>query len=141
MQRASAPLQQAISRPTVTRGTLRLPIRAQQFSSSPARREPSAQAAPTEAAPAGKLSTVLPVTSDAKLSISSCPEGTVFLGLNYIKAKTDPVALADKEYPEWLWKCLEVTVKAEEEGNADAEAEFCQFAPQTQSICSYQSKS
>ena len=59
--------------------------------------------------------------------MSSCPEGTVFTGLNYVKAKSDPVALADKEYPEWLWKCLEVTVKRTEEGNADAEAEFCTF--------------
>jgi hypothetical protein len=50
----------------------------------------------------------------------------VLTGLNYFKNKTDPVALADDAYPEWLWKCLEVTVKKTDEGdNADAEAEFC----------------
>lgn len=63
-------------------------------------------------------------TTEAKPSISACKEGTVLTGLNYLKNKNDPVAKADDEYPAWLWKCLEVQVKAEvaDEGAGD---EFC----------------
>lgn len=28
-------------------------------------------------------------------------------GLNFYKDKQDPVALADEEYPAWLWKVLD----------------------------------
>ncbi|TQN71526.1 NADH-ubiquinone oxidoreductase 12 kDa subunit, partial [Colletotrichum shisoi] len=51
----------------------------------------------------------------APAPISSCPAGTVLNGLNYFKGRTDPVALRDEEYPEWLWTVLEskkVTVEA-----------------------------
>ncbi|KAK1600556.1 mitochondrial ribosomal protein L37-domain-containing protein [Colletotrichum navitas] len=47
-------------------------------------------------------------------SISSCPPGTVLNGLNYFKARTDPVALRDEEYPEWLWTVLESKKEAVE---------------------------
>lgn len=59
--------------------------------------------------------------------ISSCPAGTVLTGLNYFKGKTDPVALPDEEYPEWLWRCLEVKKRANESGDAEAGDEFCTF--------------
>ncbi|KAK6543960.1 hypothetical protein TWF694_000679 [Orbilia ellipsospora] len=39
--------------------------------------------------------------------VSSVPAGTVLKGLHYNKRLTEPVALADDEYPEWLWKVLE----------------------------------
>lgn len=39
-------------------------------------------------------------------------------GLNYFKGKEDPVALPDEEYPEWLWRCLDSTNKAGEDGSA-----------------------
>ncbi|KAH6650043.1 mitochondrial ribosomal protein L37-domain-containing protein [Chaetomium tenue] len=55
---------------------------------------------------------------------SSCPEGTVLSGLNYIKGKNDPVALADEAYPAWLWNCLEVQKKADSTADADAGDEF-----------------
>jgi len=57
---------------------------------------------------------------------SSCAAGTVLTGLNYFKNKQDPVALADDQYPEWLWRCLEYPekVNAAEDGAAD---EFCMF--------------
>ncbi|OAQ99992.1 hypothetical protein LLEC1_01844 [Akanthomyces lecanii] len=45
---------------------------------------------------------------------SSCPEGTILTGLNYIKGGADPVAKKDEEYPEWLWSCLDVTKKTAE---------------------------
>ena len=47
-------------------------------------------------------------------------------GLNYFKGKQDPVALADNEYPAWLWDCLLVQKKANEEAEADAGDEFCE---------------
>lgn len=56
--------------------------------------------------------------------LSSCPEGTVLTGLNYFKNKTDPVALADDAYPEWLWRCMDVTRKAEDGADEDAGDEF-----------------
>lgn len=37
---------------------------------------------------------------------SSCQAGTV-LNLKIRKAGDEPVALEDKEYPEWLWDCLD----------------------------------
>ncbi len=51
-------------------------------------------------------------------------------GLNYFKNKTDPVALADDAYPEWLWGCLEVQKKAAADDAADdAGDEFCEQSP------------
>jgi len=37
------------------------------------------------------------------------PAGTVLKGLNFYKDKQDPVALADEEYPAWLWRVLDKT--------------------------------
>lgn len=39
--------------------------------------------------------------------MSSCLEGTKMRGLNYLKNRSDPVAGADSEYPQWLWNCLD----------------------------------
>ncbi|CAK7215743.1 hypothetical protein SCUCBS95973_002581 [Sporothrix curviconia] len=89
------------------------------FSTSPVSRNAS-PAAPKEA-PSPDADAAVPPPAAA---ISSCPEGTVLLGLNYTKGKTDPVALRDEDYPEWLWKCLEVMKKADTEEAADAGDEF-----------------
>ncbi|KAL2879920.1 hypothetical protein SGCOL_004639 [Colletotrichum sp. CLE4] len=85
----------------------------------------NAAEAPTAAAAAATVAdTTAPVATDAsnappKVSsatadipeaaapISSCPPGTVLNGLNYFKNKTDPVALPDEAYPDWLWTVLE----------------------------------
>ncbi|KAJ2887853.1 39S ribosomal protein L37, mitochondrial, partial [Coemansia asiatica] len=40
-------------------------------------------------------------------SSSSIAPGTVLKGLNIYKEGKDPVALEDKEYPEWLWTLLD----------------------------------
>lgn len=64
------------------------------------------------------------VATEEKPALSACPEGTVLTGLNYFKNRTDPVALADDAYPAWLWKCLEVQKKADEEADDDAGDEF-----------------
>lgn len=62
--------------------------------------------------------------SDEKPSRSICRAGTPLNGLNYIKGKTDPVALADEEYPEWLWDCLEVQKKDSDAADDEAGDEF-----------------
>lgn len=36
-------------------------------------------------------------------SISSCPEGTVFKGLNYLKDESPILSKPDQDYPAWLW--------------------------------------
>ena len=49
-------------------------------------------------------------------------------GLNYFKGKDDIVAMKDEEYPEWLWRCLDVKDKKEEKG-ANAGDEFGMLTP------------
>ncbi|KAK7951293.1 mitochondrial 54S ribosomal protein mL54 [Apiospora aurea] len=56
--------------------------------------------------------------------LSACPAGTVLTGLNYFKNQTDPVALADDKYPEWLWRCLDVQKKTDDATADDAADEF-----------------
>lgn len=56
---------------------------------------------------------------------SSVPAGTPLKGLNFLKDRQDPVALADEEYPEWLWTVLDRQEKgAEAAGQGDL---FCTF--------------
>jgi large subunit ribosomal protein L54 len=47
---------------------------------------------------------------------SSVLAGTPLKGLNFEKNKSDPVALADEEYPEWLWTILSRQEKTAEKG-------------------------
>lgn len=67
--------------------------------------EPQLSTPTTDAGEAAK-----PAAATAR---SSCPEGTVLNGLNYIKSGQDPVANKDEDYPEWLWSCLDVMKKAD----------------------------
>jgi large subunit ribosomal protein L54 len=54
---------------------------------------------------------------------SSIPAGMPLKGLNFEKNKQDPVALADDEYPAWLWTILQRQEKtAEGAGQGDL---FC----------------
>ncbi|KAF1912500.1 mitochondrial ribosomal protein L37-domain-containing protein [Ampelomyces quisqualis] len=53
----------------------------------------------------------------APLVKSSIVAGTPLKGLNFEKNKTDPVALADDEYPAWLWTILG---RQEKTGEKDA---------------------
>jgi large subunit ribosomal protein L54 len=39
----------------------------------------------------------------AAVAQSSVPAGTPLRGLNFFKDKSDPVAMEDSEYPDWLW--------------------------------------
>ncbi|CAK4032381.1 Hypothetical predicted protein [Lecanosticta acicola] len=52
---------------------------------------------------------------------SSVPAGTVLKGLNFMKNKEDPVALDDKEYPDWLWSALEKSKPEATEGGAEGD--------------------
>ncbi|GAA5944341.1 mitochondrial 54S ribosomal protein mL54 MRPL37 [Sporobolomyces koalae] len=36
-------------------------------------------------------------------ALSSCPEGTVMKGLNYLKDESPVLSKPDSEYPAWLW--------------------------------------
>jgi large subunit ribosomal protein L54 len=36
--------------------------------------------------------------------LSSCAKGTLLPGINVKKDMQDPIALADTEYPAWLWQ-------------------------------------
>lgn len=57
---------------------------------------------------------------------SSITAGTPLKGLNFEKNKQDPVALADEEYPAWLWTILSRQEKTSEGvGMGDL---FCTFA-------------
>ncbi|KAK1776146.1 mitochondrial ribosomal protein L37-domain-containing protein [Copromyces sp. CBS 386.78] len=117
----------------VTRPMIAVSSRAT-FSTTFSVRTPPA-ATPAAAAPAAASSTSAaeaglapvpggPAAEEPKLSISSCPAGTKLNGLNYFKNKNDPVALPDEEYPEWLWRCLEVQKKTDDAVDADAGDEF-----------------
>ena len=96
---------------------------------------PAAAASPAEPLTTPKLSTPVDGTAAAQTSTptrppSSCAAGTVLNGLNYFKGKTDPVALPDEEYPDWLWDCLTFKAKADD-GDANAADEFCKLTSHT----------
>lgn len=58
---------------------------------------------------------------------SSIAAGTPLKGLNFEKNKQDPVALADEEYPDWLWTILDrQEKKGDQAGQGDL---FCMFFP------------
>lgn len=84
------------------------------------------QAAAAAAAPAAPSNDA---TSEEPPARSTCPPGTVLNGLNYFKGKTDPVALPDAEYPEWLWSCLNVLKKAGGDEDSGLGDEYCTSKP------------
>ena len=116
------------------------PASLRQFTISAARRDPAAAAS---ASPAPAFTTPLSPSSSAEgvstkprappadgaptRPASSCPPGTVLVGLNYLKNKQDPVALEDAEYPEWLWSCLDVKKNAASAADDGAGDEFCSY--------------
>lgn len=64
--------------------------------------------------------------------VSSVPAGTPLKGLNYFKNKTDPVAMVDEEYPDWLWTVLDEPSReghsaADETGSKDPRL-FCKHS-------------
>ncbi|KAK0103240.1 hypothetical protein ONS95_005274 [Cadophora gregata] len=100
-----------------------------QFSTSSARFTTPSPSSPSPAASTlPNLSTPLSTSGAATSTgtapkkgptiISSCPAGTPLKGINYLKGRDDPVALAEEEYPEWLWTCLDKKVIEGDEGGA-----------------------
>ncbi|CZR65907.1 related to mitochondrial ribosomal protein L37p [Phialocephala subalpina] len=59
--------------------------------------------------------------SKIPLPVSICPAGTPMRGINYMKGKDDPVALKEEEYPEWLWRCLDVKKADDGEGGVEGD--------------------
>ena len=53
--------------------------------------------------------THFPVATSS-IPASTCPADTILQGINYLKGQGPVVALADEEYPEWLWSVLEPKV-------------------------------
>ncbi|OAA59334.1 ribosomal protein L37 [Cordyceps fumosorosea ARSEF 2679] len=90
------------------------PVARRQFSAAPFLRSDAAPTLSTPTTAAGEAAA--PAKAAPR---SSCPEGTVLTGLNYTKGGSDPVAMKDEAYPEWLWSCLDVT-KKRTEGDEDA---------------------
>nr|POF12859.1 54s ribosomal protein l37, mitochondrial [Quercus suber] len=52
-----------------------------------------------------------------KFPVSSVRAGTVLKGLNFLKNKPEPVALEDREYPDWLWTVLDSSKAAKADGS------------------------
>ncbi|KAI8929852.1 mitochondrial ribosomal protein L37-domain-containing protein [Entophlyctis helioformis] len=63
-------------------------------------------AAAAAAAPASAAASVASASTTPAV-VSSVKEGTVLKGINILKDGKDPVAMADAEYPAWLWTLLE----------------------------------
>lgn len=63
-------------------------------------------------------------------ALSSVPAGTPLRGLNFVKGKSDPVALEDAEYPAWLWGVLKAGAAEGkgEEGEGDLFCELRSFS-------------
>jgi large subunit ribosomal protein L54 len=67
----------------------------------------SAPLTPTPSPALEKTAAKVAEKKAAPLVKSSVPAGTPLKGLNFEKAKQDPVAKADDEYPAWLWTILQ----------------------------------
>ena len=76
------------------------------------------------AQPLSALLTPSPVAVDVEpgksqipvVTLSSTPAGTPLKGLNFLKSRSDPIALEDSEYPSWLWDILKKDGKKGEDG-------------------------
>lgn len=109
-----------------------LPLRIQHtFLRSLTNSATTASPATPPTSPGPTISTPLPPKPKAKaaLPVSAAPAGTILKGLNYLKGRDDPTALAEEEYPEWLWKCLEVDKKGKAGDELEGD-EFCMSMPQ-----------
>lgn len=67
--------------------------------------------------------------------VSGTPAGTPLKNINYFKNKSDPIALEDSEYPDWLWTLLEGgKVAAAADGEAVGDL-YCEFHPPAHPNC------
>lgn len=66
--------------------------------------------------------------------VSGTVAGTPLRHINYLKGKTDPIALEDSEYPDWLWTLLassKTAATADGEAVGDLYCEFYTSRPRT----------
>lgn len=64
----------------------------------------------TQSQPTTPAATTVTPTSKPKF-VSLAPAGTKMKGLNILKGQDPVVALADEEYPAWLWEVLDKTAQ------------------------------
>ncbi|KAF8077553.1 mitochondrial ribosomal protein L37-domain-containing protein [Lyophyllum atratum] len=62
-----------------------------------------------------------PAAAAPIVPLSSCTKDTVITGVNYLKGQPPVLALADEEYPEWLWTILQAKVYPEDGPGGKAE--------------------
>ncbi|KAG6811713.1 hypothetical protein H0H92_006170 [Tricholoma furcatifolium] len=62
-----------------------------------------------------------PASPSSSTPLSSCTRDTVLTGVNYLKGQAPVVALADEEYPEWLWTVLQPKVYPDDGPGGKAE--------------------
>ncbi|KAF8630452.1 hypothetical protein AX17_005429 [Amanita inopinata Kibby_2008] len=73
----------------------------------------ASQSKPVKKASSGTGATAVPQ--------SSCPADTILPGINYLKGQPPVLALADDQYPDWLWTVLEPKVWPEDGPGGKAE--------------------
>ncbi|RPD66594.1 hypothetical protein L226DRAFT_567004 [Lentinus tigrinus ALCF2SS1-7] len=66
----------------------------------------ASQSAPVAAPAVADSSASSPKPKSEAKPISSCPENMVLQGLAYLKGQQEVVAMADDQYPPWLWTLL-----------------------------------
>ena len=95
--------------PRTSKASRSRPVRSRAASGAPAATSKPGVAQPfsTPLTPAPTPILSKPTKAAAPRVQSSCPAGTVLKGLNFYKDKQDPVAMADEEYPAWLWGVLD----------------------------------
>ncbi|KAJ3525822.1 hypothetical protein NM688_g8345 [Phlebia brevispora] len=71
-----------------------------------------------KAAPAAADAATPEVPSEQPKIRSSCSEGTVLTGVQWLKGQDPVKALPDEAYPEWLWTILQPKI-IEDEGKAE----------------------
>ncbi|KAL9715467.1 hypothetical protein Ac2012v2_002128 [Leucoagaricus gongylophorus] len=60
-------------------------------------------------------------TTTPSIPLSSCLEGTKIEGVNFLKGQAPVLAMADNQYPEWLWTILQPKVHEDEGPGSKAE--------------------
>ncbi|KAG6332020.1 hypothetical protein ID866_7066 [Astraeus odoratus] len=59
--------------------------------------------------------------ADEPIPLSSCPAGTVLTGLNYLKGQQPVLAMADADYPAWLWSLAKQKSYGDDSAGGEAE--------------------
>ena len=93
------------------------------YSSKPA----DAEATPVELTTPLTPGPIKPGT-EAQVVRSGTLAGTKLHNINYFKAKTDPVALEDSMYPEWLWAALDSSKASGGVSNEEVGDLYCMYA-------------